>query len=89
MVGREVQRVEVELFGLDLGPLGQLPAHRDEGVGDVLGQDRDRVPGAEGLARRRQGDIDAFGDQHRRIALGAQRGQALVVDCAAPRRARR
>ena len=49
MVGREVERVEVELLGLDLGSLGQLPPHRDEDVGDVVGQDRDGVPGADRL----------------------------------------
>ena len=79
VVGREVQRVEVELLGLDLGPLGQLPAHRDEGVGDVLGQDGDRMPGADRLPGRRQGDVDALGDEHRGVALGPQRGQPLVV----------
>ena len=79
MVGREVQRVEVELLGLDLGPLGQLPAHRDERVGDVLGQDRDRVPGADRLTGRRQRHVDALGDQHGGVALGPQRGEALVV----------
>ena len=79
MVGREVQRVEVELLGLDLGPLGQFPAHRDERVGDVLGQDRDRVPRTGRLAGRRQRHVDALGDQHRRVALGAQHRQPFVV----------
>ena len=79
VIGREVQRVEVELLGLDLGPFGQFPAHRDEGVGDVLGQDRDRVPGADRLAGRGQRHVDALGDQHRGVAFGAQRGEALVV----------
>ena len=79
MVGREVQRVEVELLGLDLGSLGELPAHRDEGVGDVLGQDRDRVAGADRLAGRGQRHVDALGDQHCGIALGAQDRQPLVV----------
>ncbi len=79
MVGREVQGIEVELFGFDLGALSQLPTHRDEGVGDVFGQDRDRVPGAGGLPSRRQGDVDAFGDQHGRVALGTQHRQSFVV----------
>ena len=79
MVGREVERVEVELLGLDLGSLGQLPAHRDEGVGDVLGEDRDRVPRADRLTGRRQRHVDALGDQHRGVALGPQHLQSLVV----------
>ena len=79
VVRREVQRVEVELLGLDLGTLGQFPAHRDEGVGDVLGQDRDGVPGAERLPGRRQGHVDAFGDQHRGVPLGTQDRKPLVV----------
>ena len=37
VVGVEVQRVEVEPLGLELGPLGDLPAHADEDVGDPLG----------------------------------------------------
>ena len=32
--------------GLDLGPLGDLPAHADEEVGDALHQRGERVPGA-------------------------------------------
>ena len=79
MVGREVQRVEVELLGLDLGPLGQLPPHRDEGVGDVLGQHGDRVAGADRLTCRRQRHVDALGDEHCGVALGPQRAEALVV----------
>ena len=34
---REVERVEVEPLGLELGALGDLPAHRDEDVLDALG----------------------------------------------------
>ena len=46
VVGVEVERVEVEPLGLDLGPLGDLPAHADEHVGDLLLQGLQRVPGA-------------------------------------------
>ncbi len=48
VVGAEVEGVEVQPLGLDERPLGDLPAHRDEDVGDPLGQHRDRVPGALG-----------------------------------------
>ena len=37
VVAAEVERVEVEPLVLDLGALGDLPAHRDEDVGDPLG----------------------------------------------------
>ena len=80
MVGREVQGVEVELLGLDLGALGQFPAHRHEGVGDVLGQDGDRVPRPGGLAGRRQRHVDALGHQDGGVALGAQHRQPLVEE---------
>ena len=43
VVGVEVQGVEVEPLGLDLGPLGDLPAHADEQVGDALAHQLDRV----------------------------------------------
>src|SRR6266545_3754081 len=43
MVGCDVQRVEVEPFELDLGPLGDLVAHADEQVADALHQRGQRV----------------------------------------------
>ena len=79
MIRRKVQRVEVELLGFDFRSFRQFPSHRDEGVGDMLGQDRDRMPGAGRLPRRRQGDVDALGDQHGRVPLGTQRRQPFVV----------
>lgn len=79
VVGWKVQRVEIELLGLDLRSLDQFPAHRDEGVGDVFAQEGDRVARAGWLPGRRQGHVDALGHQSRRVALGAQRGQPLVV----------
>ena len=75
----EVQRVEVEPLGLDLGSLGHLVAHRDEDVGDPLGQRGQRVPGAAGTAVPGQRDVDGLLDEHPRVALGAQRRQPGVV----------
>jgi hypothetical protein len=69
MVRRKVECVEVELLGLNLWPLCQLPAHRDERVGDVLGKDRDGMAGADRLTGRGQRHVDALGNQHRRVAL--------------------
>src|SRR5665647_349681 len=42
VVGAEVERVEVEPFGLDLGTLGDLPAHGHEDVADALGDELER-----------------------------------------------
>ena len=39
---------------------------------------RDRVTGAERLTRRRQCHVDALRHQHRGVALGTQRLEALV-----------
>jgi len=79
VIGGEIERIEVELLGLHLGPVGQFPPHRDEGVGDVFAQDRDRVPRAGRLPRRGQCHVDSLGDQHGRIPLSAQRRQSFVV----------
>ena len=79
MVGREVQRVEVELLALHLRALGQLPTHRDEGVRHVLGQDGDRVAGPQRRPGGRQGDVDGLGHQDRRVPLGAQHRQPVVI----------
>lgn len=79
VVGGKVERVEVELFAFDLGAVGHFPTHGDEGVGDVFGEDRDRVPRPGRLPRRRQRDVDALGDEHGGVAFGAQGREAFVV----------
>ena len=53
VVGTEVERVEVEPLGLHHGPLGNLPAHRHEHVGDPLRQHGERVPGTARAAAHR------------------------------------
>ena len=63
VVGRDVERVEVVPLGLDLGPLGDLVAHRDEHVGQPVGDHRDRVPGARRRPVVGQRDVDPLGDQ--------------------------
>ena len=79
VVRREVQGVEVELLRLDLGPLGQLPTHRDERVRDVFRQDRDGMARTDRLAGRRQRHVDLLGLQRRSVPLGAQHLESLVV----------
>ena len=78
MVGREVQRIEIELLAFHLGAFGQLPAHRHEGIRDVLSQDRDRVPRSDCVTGRRKRDIDGLGHQNFLIAPGAQDSQPFI-----------
>ena len=63
VVDAEVQRVEVEPLRLELGPLGDLPAHRDEDVGDALGQRLQRVPRAARVPVGGQRDVDGLLDE--------------------------
>ena len=56
--------------------LGDLPAHRDEDVGDQLRAGRDRVPGAERGPVGGQRDVDGLLDQHPRLGLGLELGLA-------------
>ena len=84
--GTEVERVEVEPLGLDDRTLGDLPAHRDEDVGDQLGAGGDRVPGAGGHPVGRQRDVDGLLDQHPLLVLGLEHRLPLaerLVDRAA------
>ena len=74
VVRRHVQGVEVEPLGLDLGALGPLVAHREEQVGDPLGQRGQRVPGAGGDPVPRQRDVDRLLDQDPLVALGLELG---------------
>ncbi len=68
----EVQCVEVEPLGLDLGAFGHTPAHRDEHVDDAVGQCRHRVPRTRGAPIPRQRDVDCFFDQEPGVALQQQ-----------------
>ena len=79
MVGQEVQCIEVEVLGLDLGSFGDLPAHPDEHVGNLIGDHRDRVPRSRRTTRTGQGDIDGLGDQDGRVAFGGQHRQSFLV----------
>ena len=76
----EVQGVEVEPLVLELGTLRDLPAHADEDVGDLLLQERDRMPRPDARALRERRDVDALGLEPRgglgRRELGLARGRA-------------
>ena len=80
MVDGEIQGVEVELLGLHFGTFGQLPAHGDERIGDMFGQNRDRMPRAGGLPSGGQRDVDALGHQDCGIALGPQHDEPVVEE---------
>ncbi|SKU04778.1 Uncharacterised protein [Mycobacteroides abscessus subsp. abscessus] len=79
VVGQKIQGIEVEMLGFDLGAVRHFPSHRDEGVGDVLRQDRDGVAGPQGLPSRGQCHVDAFRDEYRGVAFGTQRLQPVVI----------
>ncbi len=72
MIGVEAERVEVEPLVLDLGPLGDLPAHADEDVCGFVLQLRQRVPGARAATHGGLGDVDGLRDEPR---LGLCRGK--------------
>jgi hypothetical protein len=82
MVGAQVQRIEVEPLGLHLGPLGDLPAHRDEDVPDELLDRGQRMPRAAGLPVPGEGDVDGLLDEDPRLVLHLEGrlagGQRLV-----------
>ena len=72
MIREEVERVEVVVLGLDLRPLGDLPAHRHEHVGDLLGDDRDGMLRPDRAAVGRDSQVEGLGDQDRRVTLGLE-----------------
>ena len=63
MVRTEVQRVEVIPFGFHFRTVGNLPAHGNKEVLDILHQLRQRMAGAKRLAVDRQGHIHGFGSK--------------------------
>ena len=77
VVGAEVERVEVEPLGLDERTFRHLPAHRDEDVGDPLGEHRDRVPGSGDLAVPGKGDVHGLLDEHPLLGLDLELGLTL------------
>ena len=72
VVRGEIERVEVEPLGLEFRAVGDLPAHRNEDVGNFVGDHRHRVPGPDPPPVVRQGDVDGFVDQHPGIPFGEQ-----------------
>ncbi|SKZ69584.1 Uncharacterised protein [Mycobacteroides abscessus subsp. abscessus] len=80
MIREKVQRVEVVVLGFYLGSLGDLPAHADENVGDLLGDHCDGMARSTGTSTTRQRDVDRLGDENRGVALGLQLRRPAVED---------
>ena len=76
MVRTDVEGVEGQPFGLDLGSFGDLPAHADEDVLDPLGDQADRGSGTEPLVRARDGQVEGLLDEDPLSAFGLQLGLA-------------
>src|SRR6266545_1785410 len=72
VIGRDVQRVEVEEFGLDLRPVLNLVAYRDEDVFDLLPQQRDRMKVAPPYAASGQRHVNALFGQLFGFSLGGE-----------------
>jgi hypothetical protein len=79
MVGSEVERIEVQPLGFDLGAFGDLPAEADEVVRGLFLDEGQRVASAEAATIGGQGDVDGLFDEHGRIAFGFELCQACVV----------
>jgi hypothetical protein len=78
LVGR-VERVEVQLRMLDLGPLLDLVAEADEDVDDLPQRLGQQVHVALALLRRRQGHIDALA-LPARVHLGGLERRPHLLD---------
>ena len=65
MVGRDVQGVEVVVFGLDLGTVQHCEAERYKELLQFLLDACDRVQVATARSRRGKGEVDPFGFQPR------------------------
>ena len=61
VVGREVERLEVEPVGLDLGAVGDLVAEREEGLLHPPPDDRQRVQPPEARGARGERHVDGEG----------------------------
>ena len=60
MVGREVERLEVVVIGLDLGPFGDRVSHPLEDFDDLIHRPYERMLNAKLAPVSGQGDIEAF-----------------------------
>ena len=75
-----VERVEVVVDGLDLGPLGDVEAEADEHVLDLAPGLRDQMQAADrGAGSAGQRDVDPVVDQPR-VELGSRERRAALID---------
>ena len=78
VVGRDIERVEVEPFGFSFGTLGDLVAHSDEDLGHPLHQGVQRVAPTPRHSVGGQRDVDSLLDEDTRVALGFEGGEPAV-----------
>ena len=74
----EVQGVEVEPLVLDLRPLGNIPAHRHEEVGNLFHQGLEGVASSRRATRSRQRHVHGLLDQHASLMLSGENGLARI-----------
>ena len=74
----KVQGVEVEPLVLDLRPLGDIPAHRHEEVGDLFHQGLERVAGTRRATRGWQRHVNRFLDKHASLVLSGEDSLAFL-----------
>ena len=77
MVDPEVEGIEVVPFGLQLGPLGHLPAHGDEHIAHVVDHLGDGMQRPTRQHIGGQSHVDALGDQ----GLGQLLLRQLPLSC--------
>ena len=69
---------EVEPLVLDLRPLGDIPAHRHEEVGNLFHQGLEGVASSHRATRSRQRHVHGLLDQHTSLMLSSKNGLALL-----------
>ena len=77
VLGRDVERVEVVVLGLDLGALDHAVAHPGEDVDDLVLDDRERVERPRTGPAARERDVDRIGLEQRVLARGLEGGAPL------------
>ena len=81
VAGREVERLEVEPVGLDLGPLGHLVAHAHEHVFELAPDPGDRVQVPAAVAAASGREVEAVVHERCGARVGRERDASLRDFC--------